>query len=202
MMVIFYTQSPIIKLEYEIKSRSPLAKRFEIIYSKIEKVEIKIFNAIYASHGGTKYRLSFLKKHLRSTVNKIHDLCLKTSNLENYRFVSETNFDFNVEWVEISQKIERTQEESTRQELEQVRNSLEKRMKFYQESQEYLNKVEASISDYFNELENVFAEVLRLQTLHAEQQKYSIKNIISKLDEINEDLQLLGRLELLSSSLN
>ena len=149
-MVLNIARDPSLKITYQIKSRKPLAPRFETKFDQIENWQIKLYNILAAAKPKVRRAFQPVQFEVNKLTAKVHDLCWRNSALENYRLVQNQKEDLEAEWVTLNQEIEKTSDLLMRKSLVQTLGDIETRMKRRQQITMLLEQVDAQMVNVEN----------------------------------------------------
>jgi len=176
-MVFNIARDPSLQITYQIKSRKPLAPRFETKFDQIESWQVKLYNITIS-----------VQIEVNKLTTKVHDLCWRNSALENYRQVQNQKEDLEAEWVTLNQEIEKTSDLLIRKSLVQSLGNIETRMKRHQQITMLLEQVEAQMVNVEKILENIVTEILQLQALGLDAIEKDRGRLIEKLRRISKQM--------------
>jgi len=187
-MVLNIARDPSLKITYQIKSRKPLAPRFETKFDQIESWQVKLYNILAAAKPKIRRAFQPVQIEVNKLTTKVHDLCWRNSALENYRQVQNQKEDLEAEWVTLNQEIEKTSDLLIRKSLVQSLGNIETRMKRHQQITMLLEQVDAQMVNVKKILENIVTEILQLQALGLDAIEKDRGRLIEKLHRISKQM--------------
>jgi hypothetical protein len=192
-MVLSVVRDPSIRFRHKVFSRKPLARRFVKPFERIERVQVRLFNTLSDSDRATQRELRGVQTSVDSLVEQSYGLCLRMSGLENHRLLVEHNMDFEAELTAINEKIENEQDPLIREDYEEVKTTLERRIKDLRSLNHLLDRVEAQLAVVSNTIASVYTEILRVEALGVEEVSVMSPKLIDQIKGETQELQEFER---------
>ena len=104
-MVIAVTRDPSLRISHEMQRRAPLAQRFQRYFDRIERSQVSVFNSLASAPSQIRRVLRPIQSEIGMLTNQVHSLCERMTVLENYRLVSSSRADMQVDLQQIESKI-------------------------------------------------------------------------------------------------
>jgi hypothetical protein len=192
-MVVVVARDPSLKISQTIERRAPLAQRYQKQFSKIERIQISIFNTI--SNAGQDYRQMMrpIRTKTDDLVDDAHNLCVRMTVLENHRLVSESTTQIKTAISEIKFQLEAAKDSLVKREYEESLEAAQTRLESLLDVERQLKRTDAQLNSLINQLNHTLTEVIRIQALDPEKSKDQVPGILQKLDQQREELRLFSQ---------
>jgi len=197
-MILNIAHDPSLRIFYQIKSRQPLAPRFQTKFEKIESWQVKLYNTLIVTKPKVRKAFQPVQNEANNLANKIHDLCQRNSALENYRLVNAHNQDLENEWITLKSEIEKTSDPSIKESLTHSLRNIETRMGRHQQVTTQLESVDDQIEVAEKTMEKVVTDVLRLQALGLSAIKKDRERLLEQIHHVSKQIEQFEENQLLN----
>jgi hypothetical protein len=165
LMVVMVARDPSLRMRHTVQSRTPLARRFQEKFDRIERMQVNIFNAITSASATNRRALQPVMDEVSELTNQAFELCQRSTALENYRLVSEKNEDLEAEWVRLNQQVDEASDPVVQREYQQSLDALERRLVKHRQAVAFLDRVDAQMEGLASAMQSVLTEMIRLQAM-------------------------------------
>lgn len=180
-MVINVARNPSLRISHEMRRREPLAQRFQERFDRLERSQVSIFNSVASAPPAVRRALQPVQEEIKHLIDEAYAVCRRMTTLENYRLVAQSRTDLEAELGELDAVIEKSDDTLTRQEYEESRRALQRRVEKLAVVATQLDRVEAQLVSLSNEMEGIITEVVRLQAMGAEAAGRQVPVLLEKL---------------------
>jgi hypothetical protein len=187
-MVVNVSRLPLLRMSHKLRSRAPLAQRFQRYYDRIQRAQVSVFNSLSAAPAATRRALLPVQAEMDALVEQVYLLCQNMSTLENYRVVSDSQSEAQAELARIEEVLAQTDDPLLQKEYGESRYSLEQRLSRRDEISRQLDRVEGQLLSLANETDGAVAEVMRLQAMGAEQAAGQVAALVGRIRQQSADL--------------
>jgi chromosome segregation ATPase len=194
-MVVSVARHPSLRISHAMDSRTTLAPRFQSRFDRLQRVQVNIYNVLAAGDAAVQRALRPLEEEVNQLVDQAYRLGQRVSALENYRVVSQSKEDLEVEWARLSQQAETATDPHIKSEYDQSAAEFEKRLNRQRQTTAYLDRVEAQFTSLAGALDGVLAEILRLQALGLGEVKRNRAALIQTIRREKQELAAFEREE-------
>jgi hypothetical protein len=189
LMVIVVARDPSLQIRHTVQSRTPLARRFQSKFDRIERLQVKIFNAINSANSVNRRVLQPVMDDVSALTDQAYKLCQRSTALENYRLVSEKNEDLESEWVRLSKQVEGASDLVAQREYQQSLDALERRLGKHRQAVAFLDRIDAQMEGLASSLQSVLTEVIRLQAIGEESVRLGRDELLKMLQVEESELR-------------
>ena len=171
-----------IRLDYDMQARSgTLSTRFQELYSKVVRSQMRISNSLMSASGRMKTALNPVQGELEILVNRVYALCRQMTGPENFVKVSKMNTDLDGERALIKLALESASDPMVKREKEEALHAIEDRIKKLKKVDTLLDRVEAQLSSLATTMDSILADIIRLQALGSAQAEKEAPEIIRQI---------------------
>jgi chromosome segregation ATPase len=188
MMVIAVARDPSLRISHQLQQREPLAQRFQRYFDRIERSQVGVFNSLASAPGHTRRALQPVQAEVNVLVDRAYALCKRMTALENYRVVSQSRADLQLDLQQIEAKIQEADDALVKREYEESRQALQERLAKLDAVSTHLDRIEAQLTSLTNEMDSIVTEVIRLQAVGAEDASQFVPALVKKIREQSEQL--------------
>jgi chromosome segregation ATPase len=192
-MVIAVSRDPSLRISHQMKSRAPLAPRFQRYFDRIERSQVGVFNSLSSAPARTRRALRSVQAEIDALTQQVHALCRRMTVLENYRMVSQSQADLGADLQQLNAKIESAADPIAKQEYEESRQALQSRASKLEAVSTQLDRVEAQLMSLANEMDGVVTEVIRLQAMGHDDAARHVPELVERLREQGDQLKRFER---------
>ncbi len=188
LMVIFIANDPSRRINYQMEARAAaLSPRFQKIYDKVVRSQVRIFNTLNSADGRTRRALEPVHVEVEALTNQVYQLCQRMTGPENYIKVSQANTDLQGERALLVLSLDGITDPVVKREKTEALQSLDNRIKQVKQVTQLLDRVEAQSTSVSNSLDAALADIIRLQALGAAQAEKQTAPLIQQLrDQISQ----------------
>jgi hypothetical protein len=173
-----------IRLEYDMQARSgTLSARFQELYTRVVRSQMRIFNCLMSAGGRTKTALDPVQAELELLTNRVYALCRQMTGPENFVKVSRMNTDLEGERALIKLSLEGATDPLVKREKEEALQALDDRIKKMKKVSTFLDRVEAQLASMATIMDSILADIVRLQALGGAQAAKEAPQIIRQIRE-------------------
>jgi chromosome segregation ATPase len=188
-MVIAVARDPSLRISHQLQQREPLAQRFQRYFDRIERSQVGVFNSLASAPARTRRALQPVQAEVNMLVDRAYALCKRMTGLENYRVVSQSRADMQLDLQQIEAKIQQADDALVKREYEESRQALQERLAKLDAVSKQLERVEAQLMSLTNEMDAIVTEVIRLQAVGPEDATRSVPALVKKIREEAEQLR-------------
>jgi chromosome segregation ATPase len=188
-MVIAVARDPSLRISHQLQQREPLAQRFQRYFDRIERSQVGVFNSLASAPARTRRALQPVQAEVNVLVDRAYALCKRMTGLENYRVVSQSRADMQLDLQQIEAKIQQADDALVKREYEESRQALQERLAKLDAVSTHLERVEAQLMSLTNEMDAIVTEVIRLQAVGPEDATRSVPALVKKIREEAEQLR-------------
>jgi hypothetical protein len=192
LMVFNVARDPALRLSHEMQSRAPIAQRFQRSFERLERSQVRLFNALNATPLRTRQQLQPVMDEIKALVDVAHHLCERMTALENYRLVSQSQ-NWQAELQQMQYALEHTPDAQVRQQYAESYRALQERQARLQAICNQLDRLEAHLVNLASEMDMIMAEVLRLQALKPDDAAQFIVPLQAAIRQRLEETENFGR---------
>jgi hypothetical protein len=193
LMVIIVARDPSLKISQTIDGRAPLAQRFQKQFTKIERVQVSIFNAINNADAGYRQVMRPIRNKTDELVAYAHNLCQRMSVLENHRLVSESTTQIKTSISELKFQLDAAQDALVKREYEESLAAAQTRLQSLLDVERQLKRTDAQLHNLTSQLNHTLTEIIRIQALDEVEVKELVPTVIQKLDQQLSELRLFSK---------
>ncbi len=187
-MVVKVSRDPALQLNMVLESRSALAQRFQKPFDQIERSQVAIFNNLNSAKTSTRSTFQPLQDAVNKLTNQAYNLCQRMSALENLRLVTKANRDLEGELFVLKTKLDGTSDPIARRDYEESQKALQDRLNNYRSVSALLDRVEAQLTSIQNTLDNIYANMIRLQAVGENEIKNELPGLLTAIQTQNDQL--------------
>ncbi len=192
-MVVAVSRDPSLRISHQMKSRAPLAPRFQRYFDRIERSQVGVFNSLASAPTRTRRVLRPIQAEIDALTQQTHALCRRMTVLENYRMVSQSQTDLGADLQQLETKIKDSADPVSKQEYEESRQALQSRVSKLEVVSTQLDRVEAQLMSLANEMDGVVTEVIRLQAMGPDDAARHVPELVERLQEQEDQLKRFER---------
>ena len=171
-----------IRLDYDMQARSgTLSTRFQELYSKVVRSQMRISNSLMSASGRTKTALNPVQAELEILTNRVYALCRQMTGPENFVKVSKMNTDLDGERALIKLALESASDPMVKREKEEALHAIDDRIKKLKKVDTLLDRVEAQLASLSTTMDSILADIIRLQALGSAQAEKEAPEIIRQI---------------------
>jgi hypothetical protein len=178
LMVYVQTRDPAARLQQSLDERQALAFRFQQRYDRIEKNQIRIFNAIQSSKPPYQKALGSVNDAVNKLSLEAYNLCERMTVLENHRLITQSKSELDASLAEVSGKIDKAQDPVVKAEYEESLRSIQAKLESDKQVNLLLERTEAQLSNVANDLDRVLTDVIQCLSLSPEQAELRLPEIL------------------------
>jgi hypothetical protein len=197
-MVAIVATDPALRRIQVMASRAPVAQRFQMAFSRLERTQASIDNTIADSPARLRPLLEPVQTQVEALVNRTHQLCVRMTVLENYRSVQAFNANIEGEIVRLDSQIATATDPQVKREYEESRLAVQKQIDSLRAISVQSDQVDAQLSSMTVTLSGMQAELVRLSVLGPEAAKTllpaqleNLKDLGVQLDQFEKEISRL-----------
>jgi hypothetical protein len=192
-MVVTASRDASLQFNYRMQSRDPLAQRFQQYFDRIQRVQLRVYNARSSAPAGSKHVLEPVQEHVDALTGQVYSLCQRMTTLENHRVVTAAQRDLEGDLARIDAALKRTTDAAIRREYESSRESIQERLDRQHKVSVLLDRVEAQLLGLANELDGVVTEVVRLQAMVPDNASRHVSRLVNNLQQQSAEIRAFER---------
>lgn len=181
-MVVVIAREPSLQFSYVLENRAGLATRFQKKFDQINRTHTRIFNTIISSKPRVRKELQSVLKTSATLIDSVYALCSRLTPVENNRLVTQSTGGMTLEMENLQTKINNASDPIIKQEYEQARQSIAHRITQFQHHTTQLDRVDAQLVSLKNELDNLHAAIVGLQSKSVEEIRKAVPEILETLN--------------------
>jgi hypothetical protein len=182
LMVIFIARDPSRRLNYQADARAAaLSPRFQKLYDRIVRSQMRIFNTLNGADGRTRRALEPVHAEVEALTDQVYQLCLRMTGPENYMKISQANTDLQGERALIVLSLDGIADPVVKREKAEALKALDNRIQQVKNVSQLLDRVEAQAGSVVNALDAALADIIRLQALGAVQAEKQAAPLLQQL---------------------
>jgi prefoldin subunit 5 len=171
-----------IRLDYDMNARSgTLSERWQELYAKVIRSQMRIFNSLMSASGRTKAALDPVQAELENLTDRVYSLCRQMTGPENFVKVSKMNTDLDGERALIKLSLETAADPLVKREKEEALRALDDRIAKLKKVSTLLDRVEAQLSSMAVTMDAILADIARLQALGGAQAQKEAPQIVRQI---------------------
>ena len=195
-MVIRIVSSPTAKVNARVNARASLSHDFEDKFSRIEGIELKLYNSASGASNKTQHILRPVLENVTQLVDEVHAFLSQMATLQNFFLQSnsrsqEEKFELNQQKLALSLEAQTTDNPTKKQQLLAEIEEIEQRMKQIKEVSGALNHVDNGLAKIEHTLNTVLAETIFLQGQSGAMTREKVENILQMIEQEKADLAKL-----------
>jgi hypothetical protein len=165
LMVLSVANHPEVRFRWRVGNRAPLARRFQRYFDRISRAQLTVFNSTNAASPSMRRVVQPVRAEVDRLTEQAHSLCVRMTQLENYRLVSQSKLDMQTDQRQIDQALHRADDPLVEREYAESQRALQSRVSDLASVVKQLDRVEAQLMVLANEMDSIVAEVIRLLAL-------------------------------------
>ena len=189
-MMVITIRDPRLAMILLPKSRKPLAQRFQNLFTRIEQARITVFNSISTAKAPVRRTLAPAQKKLDALVNQAYQVFQQMSALENHRLVNQMNTRSDNSLAQTEQKLATATDPNVKRDLEEARQSLEKRQVQLTSLSTVLDRADAQFASLATSVDGIVTRFISLQAVNADQAKLELPKLTemiqTEMDEMTK----------------
>lgn len=193
MMVVSVARAPALRLNYQMETRAPVAGRFQQKLDKIQKAQVRLFNAMESASAEVRRQLQPVQDSIGKLTDQAYLLALRLTPQENYRLTSNSEADMRNEIDTYTKAQNLTQDEETRKKYQESVDAVKEKLSRLQKVGTQLARADALLDSLANELDVLLAEVSQIQSMDTKSASESIPPLLQKLHAEADDLKAFGQ---------
>ncbi len=187
-MIAIVATDPVLRRMQVMQSRAPVAQRFQMSFSRLERMQSSIDNTVNDSNARLRPLLEPIRAEVDALVSRAHQLCVRMTVLENYRAVQAFNANLEAEIVRLDTQIATATDPMVKHEYEESRQAVQKQIDSLRAISVQSDRVEAQLSSMTATLAGAQAEMVRLSVLGIEAAKQLLPAQLSNVRELDAQL--------------
>jgi hypothetical protein len=192
-MVISIARDPGRRINYQLQARAAaLSPRFQQLYDKIVRSQVRMFNTLNSSDGRTRRALEPLHAEVEALTDQVYTLCQRMTGPENYMKVTQANTDLDGERALLVLGMDGIADPLVKREKEEALKTLDNRIQQVKQVKQLLDRVDAQMGSVVNAMDAALADVIRLQAVGAAQAE---KQVAPLLQQIRDQMTQLKAFE-------
>ena len=192
-MVVSVARAPALRLNYQMETRAPVAGRFQSRLDKIQKAQVRLFNAMESASPEMRRLMQPVQDAIGKLTDQAYLLALRLTPQENYRITSNAASDMRNEIDTYTKAQTLTQDEPTRRKYQESIDAVNEKLARLQEVTTQLERADALLDSLANDLDVLLAEVSQIQSMDSKAASEGIPPLLSKLQTEANDLQAFGQ---------
>lgn len=191
-MVWSIARDPLLRMNYAMKQRTPLAPRFQDHFDQIERAQVGIFNAVASAPSSVQRALRSVSPEVDRLVNEVHRLCERMTVLENYRSVTQSTLALGT-MQEPDAGSDKVTDPMVRREMEEARLAREGHHQKLQTIETQLDRVEAQLVTLANEMDHMLADIVQTQAIGPELAAQRAPALVKQIRQQVQELKSFER---------
>ncbi len=191
-MFLVIAKDPTLQFSYILENRAPLASRFQKKFEPINRSLTRLFNTIRSSKTRLRRQLQPVLKTSVELVDRAYGLCLRLTPMENNRLVTQNTGGLLLELENIQTKIDNTEDPVIKREYQDAYHSIRERLEKMDTFDTQLERVDAQLVSLKNDMDNLLATVVSLQSRPVSEARKEVQPI---LDQLGQEIQAFQSFE-------
>ncbi|MDR3578006.1 MAG: hypothetical protein P4L50_29425 [Anaerolineaceae bacterium] len=179
-MMIKIATDPSVRINQKIQERSGLPQRFEKVFNRIEKSQVSLYNSLSPAKPPVKKTFAPIQAAVNDLVEHTYQLCVKMTPMENYQQVNASSNPEN-ELGQLDRLVDTIDDPSAKKGYDAARQKLQEKVNQKKAADDRLSQTDALLISISTGLENLMAEVVRLQAMKVEDIKQQIPGLVEKM---------------------
>lgn len=189
LMFILTLRDPVMRMQTTMQAREPLAQRFQQVFDRIERGQVRLFQAIIQMPANLQRTFQPILKASETLVDEAYWLCQRMTVLENHRLVTRVGSNLRDQIADTEYKLNQATDEQVRAEYQQLLHTLRERMANLVNIESQLDHAEALLAGLNAEIDNLLTQVVRLRNLPPAQVQERVEQVVQKLNQEIAQLQ-------------
>jgi len=192
-MVMVIAREPTLQFTHILDTRAPLAARFQKLFEPINRAHVRLFNVIASSK--RKHRKEFQPVLQLSTqlIDQAYAFCLRLTPMENNRLVNQASEYSLLELENMQIKIDKSEDPIVKREYQEAYQAIKKRIENMDRFSTQLDRVDAQLISLKNDLDNLYATAISLQSKPIAEVRKAIPEIHQSLNQKIQDIESFER---------
>jgi hypothetical protein len=180
-----------LRINYNMQAATQtLTPRFQGPYSNVVRAQMRIFNMISSTSGGTRRLLEPVQAEIESLVNHAYFVCQQMTSPDNYVKIAQ-NTDYEGQRALLVLSTGGIADPAAKKEKEDAIHSLETRLQEIKDIEAMVDHAETQISGLAVSLDSLLAEIMSLQVRGSTAMEKEIPDLVQKIHQQTEQLQAL-----------
>ena len=181
-MVIAIARDPGLRINYQLQARAAaLSPRFQQLYDKIVRSQVRIFNTLNSSDGRTRRALEPVHNEIEALTDQVYALCQRMTGPENYMKVTQANSDLDGERALLVLSVDGITDPVVKREKQEALKALDDRIEQVKKVKQLLDRVDAQMGSVVNAMDAALADVIRLQAVGAAQAEKQVAPLLQQI---------------------
>lgn len=163
-MLLKMVSDPAVRINQSIQERSGLPQRFEAPFSRIEKIQVSLFNTLSSTKTPVRRAFEPLQSAVNNLVDRVYQICTQVTPLENYRQVN-SNSDPETELNQLDRLIASLDDPDAKKGYDKARQAILEKVNQKKSANVRLSRVDALLISISTEMNSLMADVARVQVL-------------------------------------
>jgi hypothetical protein len=164
-IVIRTLRDPSLRLKETVQNRTDLAQRIQGPYSRIQNIQISIFNAVQGTDSSARRVLKPVLDEVERLTSRLYELCRQMTPVENLRLVSPSDTKLEVDLNNVLQQAQSATDARARAEYEQSASAIRERQKKYRQLCDQMDRFEALLGGTENDLQAILSDIVQVPSL-------------------------------------
>lgn len=187
-MIFSILRDPSLRLNQAIQNRKDLAGRYQSIFYKIQRTQVSIFNSTILVANVKERSLQPVLASLDQLVETAYQLCKRFTPLENFRQVSTSAGDQQVDLEIIEAQINAASDPTVRKDYEDSARSIQERLIKGKELDGQLNRLDSLLTSLVNDLDGIQTEIISIQPMDVKRIRMKTPELIQKIQQETQQL--------------
>ena len=181
-MVISIARDPGRRINYQLQARAAaLSPRFQKLYDKVVRSQVRIFNTLNGADGRTRRALEPLQSEIETLADQAYAVCQRMTGPENYIKVTQANVDLDGERALLALSLDGITDPVVKREKEEALKTLDNRIQQVKQVKQLLDRVDAQMASVVNAMDAALADVIRLQAAGAAQAGKQVAPLLQQI---------------------
>jgi hypothetical protein len=189
-MVISIARDPGLRINYQLQARAAaLSPRFQQLYDKVVRSQVRIFNTLNSADGRTRRALEPVHTEVEALTDRAYNLCQRMTGPENYMKVTQANTDLDGERALLVLSLDGIADPLVKREKQEALKALDSRIEQVKKVKQLLDRVEAQMGSVVNAMDAALADVIRLQAMGAAQAEKQVTPLVQRIRDQSSQLR-------------
>jgi len=187
-MLLKIAFDPALRINQTIQERDGLPQRFEVPFSRIEKGQVSIFNALSGAKSPVKQAFEPLQSAVSGLVDHTYQVCSQMTPLENYQQVN-SNSNPETELNQLERLIATLDDPAAKKGYDSARQALLEKVNQKKATNERLSQMDALLINISAGMESLTADTARVQAMRPQDVQQQIPGMVEKVKGLVTQLQ-------------
>ena len=187
-MLLKIALDPALRINQMIQDRDGLPQRFEGPFSRIEKIQVSLFNALSSAKSPVKQAFEPLQSAISELVDHTYQICRQMTPMENYQQVN-SNSNPETELNQLDRLIATLDDPAAKKGYDTARQALVDKVNQKKGARDRLSQMDALLISISTEMDSLVADAARIQAMKVQDIQQQIPGMVEKVKKLVAQLQ-------------